>query len=85
MFKTGQSATDLVQKSGLTQISDKEEIDIIIEKVIEDNIQSVQDYRSGKEKAVNFLVGQVMRHTKGRAQPDLVLNLLKEKMNKLQN
>jgi len=85
MFKTGQGASDLVQKSGLTQISDKDEIDIIIEKVIQDNNQSVQDYRSGKEKAVNFLVGQVMRHTKGRAQPDLVLNLLKEKMNKLEN
>jgi len=85
MFKTGQGANDLVKKSGLTQISDKDEIDIIIEKVIKDNIQSVQDYRSGKEKAVNFLVGQVMRHTKGRAQPDLVLNLLKEKMNKLEN
>jgi len=85
MFKTGQGASDLVQKSGLTQISDKDEIDIIIEKVIQDNNQSVQDYRSGKEKAVNFLVGQVMRYTKGRAQPDLVLNLLKEKMNKLEN
>lgn len=82
MFKTGQSASDLVQKSGLTQMNDKDEMIVIIEKVIMDNIQSVEDYRSGKEKAVNFLVGQVMRHTGGRAQPDLVLALLKEKMNK---
>ena len=85
MFKTGQSASDLVQKSGLTQISNKGEIDSIIEKVIKENMQSVQDYRDGKEKAVNYLVGQVMRYTKGRAQPDLALQLLKEKMNKLKN
>jgi len=82
MFKTGQRASDLVQNSGLTQMSDKDEIIVIIEKVIMDNIQSVEDYRSGKEKAVNFLVGQVMKQTEGRAQPDLVLALLKEKMNK---
>lgn len=85
MFKTGQSASDMVQKSGLTQISNKGEIDSIIEKVIKENMQSVQDYRDGKEKAVNYLVGQVMRYTKGRAQPDLALQLLKEKMNKLKN
>jgi len=82
MFKTGQRASDLVQNSGLTQMSDKDGIIVIIEKVIMDNIQSVEDYRSGKEKAVNFLVGQVMKQTEGRAQPDLVLALLKEKMNK---
>jgi aspartyl-tRNA(Asn)/glutamyl-tRNA(Gln) amidotransferase subunit B len=85
MFKTGQSASDLVQKSGLTQISDKDAIDVIIEKVIKENIQSVKDYHSGKEKALNFMVGQVMRYTKGRAQPDLVLDLLKEKMDKWKN
>jgi len=82
MYKTGQSAEELVQKSGLTQISDKNEIDSVIEKVIDENPQSVQDYHSGKEKAVNYLVGQIMRYTKGRAQPDLALNSLKEKMNK---
>jgi aspartyl-tRNA(Asn)/glutamyl-tRNA(Gln) amidotransferase subunit B len=85
MFNTGQSASDLVQKHGLTQISDKDEIDSVIERVIKENIQSVEDYQNGKEKAVNYLVGQVMRYTKGRAQPDLVLEILKEKMNKFKN
>ncbi|MDD2353073.1 MAG: Asp-tRNA(Asn)/Glu-tRNA(Gln) amidotransferase subunit GatB, partial [Atribacterota bacterium] len=85
MYKTGQRAEELVQESGLTQISDKSEIDTVIEKVISQNYQSVQDYHSGKEKALNYLVGQVMRYTKGRAQPDLVLDLLKEKVNKLSN
>jgi aspartyl-tRNA(Asn)/glutamyl-tRNA(Gln) amidotransferase subunit B len=85
MFNTGQSASDLVQKHGLTQISDKDEIDSVIERIIKENIQSVEDYQNGKEKAVNYLVGQVMRYTKGRAQPDLVLEILKEKMNKFKN
>jgi aspartyl-tRNA(Asn)/glutamyl-tRNA(Gln) amidotransferase subunit B len=83
MFKTGQSAALLVQKSGSTQISNKEEIDDIIEKVVRDNCETVQDYISGKEKAIHFLVGQVMRQTKGRAQPDIVLNLLRERIDKI--
>ncbi len=80
MFKTGQSAAILVQKSGFTQISNKKEIDDIIEMVLKENSETVQDYISGKEKAIHFLVGQVMRHTKGRAQPDIVLNLLEERI-----
>ncbi len=85
MCNTGNRAKILVEKSGLTQISDKDEIDRIIEKVVAENQQSVKDYLSGKEKSVHYLVGQVMRYTKGRAQPDLVLDLLKEKMNKIEN
>lgn len=84
MYKSGKGANELVQESGLTQISDENKIDTIIERVIKENTQSVQDYHAGKEKALNYLVGQVMRYTKGRAQPDLVLNLLKEKMNILE-
>lgn len=82
MFKTGQSAALLVEKSGSTQISNKDEIDDIIEKVVRDNCETVQDYISGKEKAIHFLVGQVMRYTKGRAQPDMVLSLLRERIDK---
>ena len=83
MYRTGKSAIDLVKESGVTQISNKEEIDGIIEMVIEANIQTVREYCSGKEKAIHFLVGQVMRYTKGRAQPDLVLSLLQERISKL--
>jgi aspartyl-tRNA(Asn)/glutamyl-tRNA(Gln) amidotransferase subunit B len=83
MCKTGQSAIDLVQKSGFTQISNEKEINDIIDIVIRDNLETVKDYCSGKEKAIHFLVGQVMKYTKGRAQPDLVLNLLKERIKKL--
>ena len=82
MFKTGKSAAKLIKESGTTQISNKNEINGIIDRVIKDNAQTVQDFRSGKEKAIHFLVGQVMKYTKGRAQPDLVLVLLKERINK---
>ncbi len=82
MFKTGQSAALLVEKSGSTQISNKDEIDDIIEKVVRDNCETVQDYISGKEKAIHFLVGQVMKYTRGRAQPDMVLSLLRERIDK---
>ncbi len=83
MFKTGQSAAVLVQNSGFTQISNEKEIDGIIKMVLKDNPDTVQDFVSGKEKAIHFLVGQVMRHTKGRAQPDMVLNLIKERITKI--
>ena len=82
MFKTGKSAAKLIKESGTTQISNKNEINGIIDRVIKDNAQTVQDFCSGKEKAIHFLVGQVLKHTKGRAQPDLVLELLKERINK---
>ena len=71
-----------IKKSGITQISNEAQISDIINKVIEDNPETVQDFNAGKEKAIHFLVGQVMKHTKGRAQPDLVLNLLKERIDK---
>ncbi|HNR65568.1 MAG TPA: Asp-tRNA(Asn)/Glu-tRNA(Gln) amidotransferase subunit GatB [Atribacterota bacterium] len=83
MFKTGQSAAVLVQNSGFTQISNEKEIDGIIRIVLRDNPETVQDFASGKEKAIHFLVGQVMRHTKGRAQPDMVLNLIKERITEI--
>ena len=82
MFKTGQNALTLVQKSGSTQISNKKEIDDIIENVLKDNSETIRDYLSGKEKAIHFLVGQVMRHTKGRAQPDIVLELLRARIDR---
>ena len=83
MFKTGNSAAELIKASGTTQIRNEQEIDGIIDSVIKDNAETVQDFCSGKEKAIHFLVGQVMKHTKGRAQPDLVLDLLRERINKL--
>lgn len=61
-------------------VSDEEEIEKLVDQVIAENEQSVNDYRSGKQKALGFLVGQVMKLTKGKASPPIVNRLLKEKL-----
>jgi len=80
MFKTGRNAEDIVQERGLSQISDTGELEAAIADVINSNEQAVSDYKAGKETALKFLVGQVMRATKGRANPVLAGDLLKKKL-----
>ena len=80
MFKTGKDAPRIVKESGITQITNEDELRKIIERVIKENPKSVKDFSKGKEKALNFLVGQVMRYTKGRAKPDFVFDTLKQRI-----
>ena len=80
MFKTGKDASQIVKESGITQITDEGELIKIVDKVINENPKSVDDFSEGKEKALNFLVGQVMRYTKGRAKPDFVFEAIKQRI-----
>jgi len=80
MFTTGRPAHDVVAERGLTQISDTSEIEGVIARVIADNDKAAADFRKGKEQALKFLVGQVMRETKGRVNASTVSELLKEKL-----
>jgi aspartyl-tRNA(Asn)/glutamyl-tRNA(Gln) amidotransferase subunit B len=80
MFKTGTDSDDIISERGLSQISDMGELEAAIVDVINSNAQAVSDYRSGKEEALKFLVGQVMRATKGRANPVLASELLQKKL-----
>jgi len=80
MFNTGKMADVIVKEKGLLQITDEAEIGNIIEQVMADNPGSVQDYRDGKQKAIGFLVGQVMKATRGKANPQLVNKILREKL-----
>jgi aspartyl-tRNA(Asn)/glutamyl-tRNA(Gln) amidotransferase subunit B len=80
MFNTGKSAGEIVAQKGLSQISDSGELEKMAEKVIADNPQAVTDYKAGKETALKFLVGQLMRATRGRANPQMVTQLLKNKL-----
>ena len=80
MSKTGKSADIIIKEQGLSQISDTQEIEDTVIKVINSNAQAVADYKSGKESALKFLVGQVMKATKGRANPALVNETLKKKL-----
>jgi aspartyl-tRNA(Asn)/glutamyl-tRNA(Gln) amidotransferase subunit B len=78
MLETGKRPQDIVEEKGLVQISDEGAILAVVERVVAANPQSVADYRSGKEKALGFLVGQVMKETKGKANPGMVNQLIKE-------
>lgn len=80
MFATGKKAKEVVAEKGLAQISDTQSLRPVIQEVIAANPGPVEDFRQGKEKALGFLVGQVMRATKGQANPALVNELLRESL-----
>jgi len=80
MFETGKLPQAIVEEKGMTQISGEDEIAKIIDEVIQENAAAVQEYREGKERAFGFLIGQAMRLTKGRANPQLVNKLLRERL-----
>lgn len=67
-----------VEEKGLKSVNDEGQLRSVVEKVIEENPQSVQDYRNGKQKAIGFLVGQTMKAMKGQANPGMVNQILKE-------
>ncbi len=78
MFESDIDPEKYVEEKGLKTVNDESALRRAVEKVIADNPQSVADYRGGKEKAVGFLVGQTMKAMKGKADPGMVNQLLKE-------
>ena len=78
MYNSGKNADEIIQEKGLSQISDTSELEKIALEVINSNTQPVADYRAGKETALKFLVGQVMKATRGQANPQLVNEVLKK-------
>lgn len=82
MWQTGKDAEVIVKEKGLVQITDTKAIEKIIDTVIADNPKPVADYQGGNAKSIGFLVGQVMKASKGKANPALVNKMLKEKLAK---
>ena len=78
MFESGKSAQEIVKEQGLTQISDEDALAEIVAKVIAENPAAVQDFKQGKKRAIGFLVGQVMKATRGKANPGIVNQKLQE-------
>ena len=74
------SPDDIIEKKGLRQISDSGAIEKIVDEVLAANAKQVEDYRSGKEKAFNSLVGQVMKRSQGKANPAQVNEILRRKL-----
>jgi aspartyl-tRNA(Asn)/glutamyl-tRNA(Gln) amidotransferase subunit B len=80
MYETGKSAPDIVQEKGLRQISDEHALVATIEQVIADNPQEVTEFRAGRDKLLSFFMGQVMKATQGKANPQAVNKFLREKL-----
>ena len=80
MLDSGKSADEIIEEKGLAQISDSSELSSAADKVIAENAKSVNDYKAGKANALMFLVGQVMKLTKGKANPKVAQEILKEKL-----
>ena len=78
MYKTGKSPQDIIKEKGLVQITDEGELIKTITAIIEANPNQLKDFRGGKEKLFGFFVGQVMKATQGKANPQLVNDLLKK-------
>ena len=83
MFETGNNPGDIIKKQGLMQISDETALKTMIEQVVETNPKSVEDYKAGKTKALGFLVGQIMKQSRGQANPAVINRLLVEKLNSM--
>jgi aspartyl-tRNA(Asn)/glutamyl-tRNA(Gln) amidotransferase subunit B len=81
MIATGKSAAEIVEASGLAQISGEDELVAAVRKAIDMNPKAVADYRSGKTGTIMFLVGQVMRETRGRANAGVVQGLIERELN----
>ena len=75
------NADEIINDKGLVQIQDENLLEEVITKVIESNTKQVEDYKNGKDKLFGFFVGQVMKETQGKANPQAVNDLLKKALN----
>jgi len=81
MFDTGKDPETIVKEQGLIQIRDEGAIREIVEKILDENEQSIIDYKNGKDRAIGFLVGQIMKASKGKANPQLVNKMVIDMIN----
>ena len=82
MLDTGKDAAAIISEKGLAQISDTGELEKFAEEAIAENAKTAEDFLKGKDNALMFLVGQVMKKTKGKANPAVVNKILKDKLSK---
>ncbi len=80
MYKTGKDADTIVKEKGLIQITDEAGIEAVVDEVLQKNPKELERFKAGEEKLMGFFVGQVMKKTKGKANPKIVNELLKKKL-----
>ena len=78
MFRSGGDPSQIIAEKGLEQITDESEIEKVVKNIIASNQKAVEDFKKGKETAFQFLVGQVIKESRGKANPQIVANLLKK-------
>ena len=82
MWETGKTAEEIIDNEGLSQISGTDEINKLVDKVLKNHYKSVEEYKNGKDKLFGFFVGEIMKESKGKASPQVVSKLLREKLTK---
>ncbi|NLW53148.1 MAG: Asp-tRNA(Asn)/Glu-tRNA(Gln) amidotransferase subunit GatB [Tissierellia bacterium] len=82
IFDTNEDPEKLVEERGLIQISDTSFLDGLVKETLDENPQSIEDYKAGKDRALGFLMGQIMKKSKGKANPQQVNSILKEELDK---
>ena len=80
MGETGLHPEQIMKENNLSQVSDEGEIETVVDKVVANNSQAIEDYKKGKEASLKFLVGMVMRESGGKANPQVVEEILKKKL-----
>lgn len=80
MFEKGEDPHSIIKREGLEQVSETGELENIVKKIIEENPKPAEDFKKGKEAALQFLVGQVIKQTRGRANPEIIQKIFKENL-----
>jgi len=80
MIESGKDSADIIREKNLGQMSGADQLDKVVDEVVAKNTRSVEDYRSGKENALMFLVGQVMKSSGGKANPKVARELLAKRL-----
>ena len=82
MYATGKTPEDIIEEKGLKQVTDEGEIGKVLDRVLADHPKEIEEFRAGKEKLLGFFIGQVMKQTRGKANPKIVNEILKDKLRK---
>jgi aspartyl-tRNA(Asn)/glutamyl-tRNA(Gln) amidotransferase subunit B len=80
MYHGGGDPSNIIDEKNLAQVSDSGELEAAVDAVLADNQKSVEDFKAGKDNALKFLMGQVMKQTQGKANPQVILEILQKKL-----
>jgi aspartyl-tRNA(Asn)/glutamyl-tRNA(Gln) amidotransferase subunit B len=80
LYETGDDPETIISQENLQQISDEDQLTTIVHRVLESNPEKVEAYRAGKEGLLGFFMGQVMKETSGQANPEMVSQMLENKL-----